>query len=83
MMVFVCVECGELFEEPRHFVETHGLDYPPYEEWNGCPECAGMFIEAFKCDCCNEYITGDYIELDSGEKYCDNCFISRELKDMI
>ena len=83
MMVFVCVECRELFEEPGHYVETHNLDTPPYEEWDGCPSCGGAFIEAFKCDCCDEFITDDYIEIEDGKRYCRECCYRRELKDCL
>ena len=81
--MWVCVECGELFEEPEHYVEKHNLDSPPYEEWDGCPECAGTFVEAFRCDCCDEFITGDYFEIENGKKYCQECCRSYELKDNI
>ena len=38
--MYVCKECGHLFEEPRKMVERHGLDSPPYEEFNVCPSCS-------------------------------------------
>ena len=79
--MFVCVECGTLFECPERFVETHNLDCPPYEEWDGCPRCAGAFIEAFRCHCCNEYITDSYIKTDDGKQYCTECYRERELED--
>jgi hypothetical protein len=79
--MYVCVECGTLFEQPKHFIETHGFTYPPYEEWDGCPDCSGVFIEAHECDCCGEYITGDYIKTDNDKRFCESCFCVHELGD--
>lgn len=33
------------FERPERYVERHNLDTPPYEEFYGCPVCAGAFEE--------------------------------------
>ena len=78
--MFVCTECGEVFEEPINWEETHGLDTPPYEQWSGCPVCRGCYVEASKCDCCNEYITTDtYVKTEGGERYCENCYMVMEL----
>lgn len=77
--MYVCVECGALFEEPLYYTETHGFSRPPYENWRVCPSCYGEYAVAKKCDCCDEYITDTYIELDNGKRYCSNCFTVREL----
>lgn len=71
--MFVCLDCQHLFERPRHYVETHGLDTPPYEEFDGCPECGGAYVEAHKCDECEEWITEDYFKTDDGQRFCQNC----------
>lgn len=42
---YMCLECNKIFEFPRHYVEQHGLNSPPYEEWFGCPFCAGTYKE--------------------------------------
>ena len=42
---YVCLECGKQFSFPKHYIEKHGLDTPPYEEWYGCPYCAGAYRE--------------------------------------
>lgn len=39
--MFRCVDCRRKFEHPDVRIEKHGLDYPPYEEWNCCPYCGG------------------------------------------
>lgn len=43
--MFQCSECEREFEEPKKYVEKHGLDTPPYEEYFGCPYCGGYFEE--------------------------------------
>ena len=81
IILFVCFECGSIFSEPLYWEETHGLDSPPYEQWSGCPYCKGDYIEAFKCDCCEEWITDSYIKTDDDKRYCENCFTKRDLGD--
>ena len=79
--MFICLDCGEIFEEPYRYIETHGLDSPPYEEWSGCPSCGGDYAETFRCNGCGKYIDGEYVEIfPSHEVYCDECF---ELKDIV
>ena len=77
--MYICLDCGCIFENPRKYVETHGLDLPPYEEWNGCPWCGGAYAETFKCDLCNDWINGQYIEIKNGYKYCEECFQIKEI----
>ena len=77
--MFVCLECGKTFEEPTRWKETHGLDYGPYEECGGSPCCGGAYGTAFECDCCGEWITGEYIKTDNGKRFCENCIIHYEL----
>lgn len=67
--MFICNECGEIFDEPKIVRETHGLDCPPYEEIAVCPCCEDTdFCEAKKCERCGEY----FAELDEG--LCDVCY---------
>jgi NAD-dependent SIR2 family protein deacetylase len=40
---FICTECGITFDEPKTITEKHGLETPPYEEIDVCPECGGSF----------------------------------------
>lgn len=74
--MFVCVECGHVFHEDDVAIweETHGLDYGPYERWSGCPECYGSYVEARKCDCCDDWISGTYIKTEDDMRYCENCY---------
>ena len=77
--MWICLDCNSLFQDPKHYVEMHNLDTPPYEEYDGCPYCGGAYARAHKCDCCGSWIVGDYIKTDDGKRYCDNCYISIEL----
>lgn len=79
--MFVCLDCGCVFEEPIEWEEKHGLDYGPYEYWSGCPSCKGDYVEAHQCDNCGEWITSKYVKLDNGERFCENCFSIMELSD--
>ena len=78
---FVCVECGCVFQEPKHYIETHGLDTPPYEHFTVCPHCGGAFVEAHRCDCCGEFITADYVVVQDGKRYCEECYSIRNIED--
>lgn len=43
--MYKCLECDALFDTPKKYIERHGFDYPPYEEYYGCPGCGGGFEE--------------------------------------
>lgn len=79
--MWVCTSCGHLFSTPDYWKERHGLDYGPYESQSGCPQCGGTYVEAHKCDYCDEWIDGPYIKLESGERICENCYTKMELGD--
>ena len=81
--MYLCVECGKLFEEPIRHVETHGLECPPYESWDGCPHCGGGYVKTMRCDECGEWIIGEYVELTNGAKYCDACFTLMDIIDSL
>ena len=77
--MFVCLDCDKLFEEPKHYIETHGLESPPYEEFEGCPYCGGTCVETYRCDCCGQWLVGSYVKTKEGFRYCDNCYTGHEL----
>ena len=79
MKMFVCLDCGNIFAEPKHYVDKHGFDIPPFEERDGCPYCGGAYAEAHQCDCCGKWIDDDYIKIKTGERFCCNCFTGMEL----
>lgn len=78
---FLCYDCEAIFDEPKIWTETHGFSSPPYEQYSVCPMCGGSFMTTYKCYCCNEWICGQYIKLDSGERICENCYVTIELGD--
>lgn len=80
-MAFICLDCEHIFEEPERFTDTHGLDTPPYEEYDGCPECGGAYTRTYECSCCGKYITGNYVKVDDNERYCEECYRVHELGD--
>ena len=77
--MFVCIECGNVFQEPMCWEEKYGLDCGPYEKWSGCPNCGSSYTKAYRCDYCGEWITGDYIKVENDNRYCKNCFRHMEL----
>jgi hypothetical protein len=82
IILFACIECREVFEEPIYWEETHGLDTPPYERWSGCPYCKGSYVELYKCSCCDEWIITDgYVKTEDDKRYCNDCFCVLDLGD--
>lgn len=80
-MVFYCLDCDSIFHEPKHFVDAHGMDTPPYEEYNGCPECGGAYVKTYECSCCGRYITAsNYVKIED-DRYCEECYRVHELGD--
>ena len=77
-----CLECGYLFYYPKLYVERHGMDEPPYEQYKGCPKCGGHYVPVEMCDGCHEEIVGDYAYIySSGKKFCKDCFCIRNIND--
>lgn len=81
--MYVCVDCGKLFEEPKECVETHGFKAPPYETWYGCPHCGGAYVKTMQCDVCGKWIAGEYVELNDGDKICDECYTLMDIMDSL
>lgn len=79
--MFICLDCDCIFAETRHYVETHGLDSPPYEEYDGCPKCGGTYAETYECEECGNWITGEYIKLRNGDRVCEHCYTAYEIGD--
>lgn len=78
---FVCVECGHVFLNPKRYIERHGLDTPPYEQFTGCPKCGGAYVPAQRCEYCGHEITGEYVKTADGNVYCEECFSLRDISD--
>ena len=79
--MYICKDCGTLFNTPVEYTEKHGLDSPPYETWYGCPECSGAYTNTFECDVCNKYIIGEYAKVTNGMKICDACFTNNNIME--
>lgn len=78
---YVCLDCCCTFNKSKLYVETHGLDTPPYERISGCPNCGGFYIKAIYCDCCGGVIVGDYAVIEDGNMYCDGCYSIKDITD--
>ena len=40
---YICHNCGEIFDEPRVYRESHGFTDGFYETQSWCPYCGGDF----------------------------------------
>lgn len=74
--MYKCLNCDAEFEVPIKVIEKHGLNYPPYEEYLGCPVCkSNEFEEAFPCERCGALVTySEIIEYGSEPILCDLCY---------
>ena len=79
--MFLCLDCDNLFEEPKYYTECHGLFPPAYETWLGCPKCGGAYVETFECGECGNYITGEYVQLKDGICFCERCYEVKDISD--
>lgn len=84
MEKFICLECGNIFDEPEYWEEYRGECFgtPAYETMHGCPDCGGAYVETYRCEACGAWIDTDtYVEI-GDEKYCENCFTIRKLENI-
>ena len=79
--MFVCLNCGDVFDEPIRWKEYLGERFGEhvYEYLTGSPCCKHGYEEAYKCDCCDDWIVDGYIKTDDGHRYCENCILHYEL----
>ena len=74
--MFICNDCGEVFEEPKIYYEHHpyGMGYAE-EKWLACPHCGDTDIkDAVECSRCGDYIAEDDAHMDENGLYlCDMC----------
>lgn len=78
--MYLCLDCKNTFEEPKEYIERHGFSHPPYEVFYTCPYCGGNYVEALLCSCCNNWVTGKYIELDDITVICEDCYEIKDIK---
>jgi hypothetical protein len=79
--MFVCLDCGHVFDDAAQYTETHGFTDGLYETWKGCPKCGGAFVETRHCDNCGRYIVDTYIKTASSEFLCSNCYTEQDIED--
>lgn len=81
--MYCCLECGHIFSEDEVSVwqEDRGEYWgmPCYESMSGCPHCKGEYVKTYQCESCNEWIVGQYIKLNSGERICEECYTTYDL----
>ena len=70
-MSYRCCDCESEFSELKIYTERHGLDSPPYETWEGCPNCGSTdWEESSYCNNCYE----DKFEMsDEQDDFCEDC----------
>ena len=80
--LFVCLECGNVFSEPKQWQEDRGECFgcPAYEHFLGSPCCECDYTEAHQCDSCGAWITDNYIKI-GYQRYCQDCYECLELGD--
>lgn len=81
--MYLCLECDNIFDEPKRYTETHGLASPPYETWEGCPYCGEMYVETCQCDICGNWVNGEYVECKDGTIICEDCYSIKHIGDGI
>jgi RecJ-like exonuclease len=55
--LFICEDCGFVFQQPYNYRENYGLFGSPFERLSVCPACGGTFAEAKVCELCGGYFT--------------------------
>ena len=69
--MFICNDCGHVFEEPKEHREYHPYgDTYAYETFACCPNCGGSIDEAEECPECGEYFSSE----DMCDTVCKSCF---------
>lgn len=76
---YTCLECGNEFDEPALWKQSHNSDLPN-ETWSGCPICGGAYTRTIICDGCLQPIDNEYVKTPSGD-YCNACFDIYQLGD--
>jgi predicted RNA-binding Zn-ribbon protein involved in translation (DUF1610 family) len=74
-VMFICRECGEVFDDPRTDYSLHDFgEGSAREEYNVCPACGGVDIEeADRCAECGVWTPKS--ELHGG--LCDDCLAGK------
>jgi hypothetical protein len=74
--MYICLNCGFVFERPGKWLQKHGLQTPPYEMLLCCPICGGDFDLAQDCAVCGKKAAQDLCE----DGLCPDCMRAAEEK---
>lgn len=87
MSKFICLDCGYIFDEDEVAVWHEGRgEYwgtPCSETVSGCPRCQGDYVETYQCAVCGEWITDTYIKLNTGDRICDQCYVTYKIGEEV
>lgn len=61
-MIYVCDQCGGVFDGPYHITERHGFLEPPFEQIPVSPCCEADFSNGAECAECGRIVSEDNIE---------------------
>lgn len=82
-MKYICTECGDIFDEPHEYEESHGFTHGPYEKFSVCPYCGQPgYEECIECDKCGKPMAvseANVVMIDGHEaKVCNKCYYEME-----
>jgi hypothetical protein len=74
--MYICNDCGEVFEEFKEVCEAHPYGMgSAYETWCVCPYCeSNDFDEAEECECCGEAFPKKSLT----DGLCEECYEENE-----
>lgn len=73
-MLYICNDCRRQFDEPRRYVERHGLEHGPYEQMTCCPFCGGSYEKAVECAECGKVVPESESHTHIFIDLCDECY---------
>ena len=79
--MWYCLNCHHVFDSPKYCKDIIVVDpYPDGPMVSVCPYClSDEFVKAIQCDCCGEYIEGDFIKIKTEECFCENCYTKHDI----
>lgn len=83
--MLICENCNAAIEEDNcgTYWDMHGFEYGLGESYHQCPYCKSLDVHnAVLCSGCDEYFCGEYVQVASGEIYCEKCFVTKDTEDI-
>ena len=78
--MYVCKECGNVFDHPLRITECLEFFGRPCVREEFCfPCCKADYEPLRRCSICGENICGDYIMIVNGERICDSCYVRKTI----